>query len=65
MLLVERLLERAAPGLAATGDLDLASELFDRLLRSGGGAARQRAAYLRRGRLTDVVGELARTTAAA
>ncbi|MFJ5073684.1 YbdK family carboxylate-amine ligase [Streptomyces sp. NPDC088553] len=60
-----RLLERAAPGLAATGDLDLASELFDRLRRSGGGAARQRAAHLRRGRLTDVVSELARTTAAA
>ncbi|MFF3674533.1 glutamate-cysteine ligase family protein [Streptomyces sp. NPDC002120] len=59
------LLERAAPGLAATGDLDLAEELFDRVRRSGGGAARQRAAHLRKGRLTDVVGELVRTTAAA
>ncbi|WP_374772569.1 hypothetical protein OG756_04960 [Streptomyces sp. NBC_01310] len=65
VLLAERLLERSAPGLAATGDLDLAGELFDRLRRSGGGAARQRAAQLRRGRLTDVVGELARRTAAA
>ncbi|MFE2553697.1 glutamate-cysteine ligase family protein [Streptomyces sp. NPDC059355] len=65
VLLAERLLERAAPGLAATGDLDLVAELFDRLRRSGGGAARQRAAHVRRGRLTDVVGELARTTAAA
>lgn len=54
VLLAERLRERAAPGLAATG-----------LRRSGGGAARQCAAYLRRGRLTDVAGELARTTAAA
>ncbi|WP_404961679.1 glutamate--cysteine ligase [Streptomyces sp. 147326] len=65
LVLAERLLERAAPGLAATGDLDLAEELFDRVRRSGGGAARQRAAHLRRGRLTDVVSELARTTAAA
>lgn len=65
LLLAERLLERAAPGLAASGDLDLAAELFDRLRRSGGGAARQRAAHLRRGHLTDVVSELARTTAAA
>ncbi|MFF4449767.1 glutamate--cysteine ligase [Streptomyces sp. NPDC001502] len=63
--LAERLLERAAPGLAVTGDLDLAEELFDRVRRSGGGAARQRTAHLRRGRLTDVVSELARTTAAA
>ncbi|MFD3471074.1 glutamate-cysteine ligase family protein [Streptomyces sp. NPDC058682] len=63
--LAQRLLERSAPGLAATGDLDLAAELFDQLRCSGGGAARQRAAHLRRGRLTDVVGELARTTAAA
>ncbi|MFD9372427.1 glutamate--cysteine ligase [Streptomyces sp. NPDC060020] len=65
LMLAERLLERAAPGLASTGDLDLAEELFDRLRRSGGGAARQRTAHLRRGRLTDVVSELARTTAAA
>ncbi|MFF4392232.1 glutamate--cysteine ligase [Streptomyces sp. NPDC001552] len=65
VVLAERLLARAEPGLAATGDLDLAEELFDRVWRSGGGAARQRAAHLRRGRLTDVVSELARTTAAA
>ncbi|WKD37640.1 YbdK family carboxylate-amine ligase [Streptomyces xanthophaeus] len=64
LTLTERLLARAAPGLAATGDLELAEELFHRVRRSGGGAARQRAAYLRRGRLGDVVGDLVRTTAA-
>ncbi|KOU26825.1 hypothetical protein ADK52_08785 [Streptomyces sp. WM6372] len=56
------LLARAGPGLEAVGDRDLAEELFDRIRRSGGGAARQRAAYLRRGRLSDVVGDLVRTT---
>ncbi|MFI8278064.1 YbdK family carboxylate-amine ligase [Streptomyces sp. NPDC085929] len=62
--LVERLLARAAPGLAAAGDLELTQELLHRVRSSGGGAARQRAAYLRRGRLGDVVSDLARTTAA-
>ncbi|MFD7783971.1 glutamate--cysteine ligase [Streptomyces nojiriensis] len=64
LTLAERLLTRAAPGTAAAGDLDLAEELFRRVRSSGGGAARQRAAYLRRGRLGDVVGDLVRTTAA-
>ncbi|MFD5409275.1 carboxylate-amine ligase [Streptomyces nojiriensis] len=64
LTLAERLLTRAAPGTAAAGDLDLAEELFRRVRSSGGGAARQRAAYLRRGRLVDVVGDLVRTTAA-
>ncbi|MFK0045947.1 hypothetical protein ACIQU4_17840 [Streptomyces sp. NPDC090741] len=60
---VELLLARAGPGrLAALGDSDLAGELFDRVRRCGGGAARQRASYLRRGRLSDVVGDLVRTT---
>ncbi|MFD7553824.1 YbdK family carboxylate-amine ligase [Streptomyces sp. NPDC059835] len=59
---VELLLARAEPGLAAVGDRDLVEELFERVRRSGGGAARQRASYLRRGRLSDVVGDLARTT---
>ncbi|MFE7595647.1 glutamate--cysteine ligase [Streptomyces sp. NPDC057494] len=59
---VERLLARAEPGLAAAGDLELAQELYDRVRRCGGGAARQRAAYLRRGRLSDVVGDLVRLT---
>ncbi|MFJ3727563.1 glutamate--cysteine ligase [Streptomyces sp. NPDC090045] len=64
LTLTERLLARAAPGLAAAGDLELADELFHRVRSSGGGAARQRAAYLRRGRLGDVVSELVRATAA-
>ncbi|MFE6834015.1 glutamate--cysteine ligase [Streptomyces sp. NPDC057705] len=64
LALTERLLVRAAPGLAAAGDLELAEELFHRVRGSGGGAARQRAAHLRRGRLRDVVGDLVRTTAA-
>ncbi|MGZ9935232.1 carboxylate-amine ligase [Streptomyces sp. NC-S4] len=64
LTLAERLLARAAPGLAAAGDLELAEELFRRVRSRGGGAARQRAAYLRRGRLDDVVGALVRATAA-
>lgn len=47
--LAERLLARAAPWLAAAGDLEFVEELFHRVRCSGGGAARQRAAYLRRG----------------
>ncbi|MFD7554330.1 YbdK family carboxylate-amine ligase [Streptomyces sp. NPDC059835] len=62
---VERLLARAEPGLAAVGDRDLAEELFDRVRRCGGGAARQRASYQRRGRLSDVLGDLVRTTVTA
>ncbi|MFJ9821790.1 YbdK family carboxylate-amine ligase [Streptomyces sp. NPDC101151] len=63
--LVERLLAHAASGLAASGDFDLAEELLHRVRRCGGGAARQRAAYLRRGRLSDVVSYLVQTTATA
>ncbi|GGZ81821.1 putative glutamate--cysteine ligase 2-3 [Streptomyces subrutilus] len=63
--LVWRLRERAAPGLAASGDLGRADELLGRLRERGGGADRQRAAHRRRGRLGDVVDSLARSTAAA
>ncbi|UQX04245.1 glutamate--cysteine ligase [Streptomyces sp. RerS4] len=63
--LVERLVEQAAPGLEAVGELDAVGALVDRLRLTGGGAARQRASYRRRGRLSDVVDDLARTTAAA
>ncbi|MFD8205961.1 glutamate--cysteine ligase [Streptomyces sp. NPDC059695] len=59
---VERLLVRARPGLTAVGDLELAERLFDRVRRSGGGAALQRASYERRGDLNDVVDDLVRTT---
>ncbi|WP_435972940.1 carboxylate-amine ligase [Streptomyces sp. Qhu_M48] len=59
---VELLLARATPGLVATGDLELAEVLFDRVRRTGGGAACQRASLLRRGLLQDVIRDLARTT---
>jgi carboxylate-amine ligase len=60
--LVDRLLARAAPGLEAAGDQDLVTELLGRLRSRGSGAARQRSALRRRGRLTDVVDALARAT---
>ncbi|MFD9519242.1 glutamate--cysteine ligase [Streptomyces sp. NPDC059979] len=62
---VDRLRERAAAGLAASGDASLVDTLLDRLRTEGDGASRQRAVHGRHGRLTDVVDSLARTTAAA
>ncbi|MFD3875853.1 glutamate--cysteine ligase [Streptomyces sp. NPDC058623] len=58
-LLVERLLDRAAPGLAAAGDLDLARTLWEGLRRRGTGASRQRAVLAATGSLTAVVDRLA------
>lgn len=63
--LVDRLRERAAPGLRASDDLLLVDTLLDRLRTAGGGAAGQRAAHGRRGRLSDVVDALARNVAGA
>ncbi len=57
--LADELIARAAPGLRAAGDLELAGELLRRLRTEGGGAARQRAAYRLRGELRDVVGAVA------
>ncbi|MCK7623568.1 glutamate--cysteine ligase [Streptomyces sp. RS10V-4] len=57
--LAVRLLDRAAPALAETGELPFVQRVWDRLRRDGGGAERQRAAYRRRGRLRDVVDLLA------
>ncbi|MEU8777624.1 YbdK family carboxylate-amine ligase [Streptomyces sp. NPDC048606] len=62
--LLDRLVEEAAPGLEAAGERVAAEVLVDRLYRAGGGASRQRASYGRRGRLSDVVDDLARATAA-
>ncbi|SDT82848.1 carboxylate-amine ligase [Streptomyces sp. TLI_053] len=62
--LVDRLLDRAAPGLAAAGDLPAAEAGLDRLRRLGTGAERQRRHYLLRHRPADVVDALARQTAA-
>ncbi|WP_067471410.1 carboxylate-amine ligase [Actinomadura hibisca] len=49
------LLAHARPALADNGDLDAATAGLRRLLAGGTGADRQRAAYRRRGLLTDVV----------
>ncbi|MEV7024745.1 glutamate--cysteine ligase [Kitasatospora sp. NPDC093558] len=57
--LVERLLDKLDPVLAATGDRARVRGLWSRLQASGGGAARQRAAFARRGELVDVVRDLA------
>ncbi|MFJ3926017.1 glutamate--cysteine ligase [Streptomyces sp. NPDC090022] len=63
--LVDRLVERAAPGLEAAGDLGLVQDLLKALRADGTGAARQRATYARRGSLTAVVDALAAATVAA
>ncbi|MFI9274440.1 glutamate--cysteine ligase [Kitasatospora sp. NPDC052896] len=52
---VERLMDRAAPGLAAAGDEQRVAELWERLRATGDGATRQRAAFRWRGELRDVV----------
>ncbi len=53
--LVRGLVEWVRPALLACGDDALVDEGVGRLLVDGGGAARQRRAYLRRGSLADVV----------
>lgn len=63
VLLVERLFERAAPGLAAAGDLDAARALWDGLRRRGTGAYRQRELFAATGSLAAVVDSLALTCA--
>ncbi|MEU9303196.1 glutamate--cysteine ligase [Streptomyces sp. NPDC048269] len=65
VLLVERLLDRAAPGLDAAGDLYAVHSLWDGLRRQGTGASRQRAALERTGSLRGVVDSLAVSTATA
>ncbi|MFF5444767.1 glutamate--cysteine ligase [Streptomyces sp. NPDC012888] len=62
--LAEALLDRVAPELAVTGDLDHAADTLGSLLRDGSGAHRQRAAFARRGDLTDVLRHLADQTEA-
>ncbi|MFD9407928.1 YbdK family carboxylate-amine ligase [Streptomyces sp. NPDC059989] len=62
-LLVERLLERAAPGLAAAGDLGAAVALWDGLRRRGTGARRQREVHAATGSLAAVVDSLNVATA--
>ncbi|MFJ8622203.1 glutamate--cysteine ligase [Kitasatospora sp. NPDC093550] len=62
--LADRLLERAAPGLAAAGDLATVESALARIRRHGTGADRQRRSLRRHGRLTAVVDELAALTLA-
>ena len=52
----------AEPALAVAGEAASASALLERVLAAGSGAHRQRAAYVRRGRLSDVVDLLVRQT---
>lgn len=60
--LLRRLVERVSPVLDQHGDLELVTASLERLRAEGTGAARQRAAYARRGELADVLGELGRWT---
>lgn len=52
---VRALLDHLAPALAATGDLDTATELTERLLGRGNGAAQQRRILAETGDLAEVV----------
>lgn len=61
--LAGRLVDVARPALVARGDLDLVTGWLARLRCDGDGAARQRRAAARRGRLTDVVDDLVARTA--
>ncbi|MFF5701197.1 glutamate--cysteine ligase [Streptomyces sp. NPDC012794] len=57
-LLVDRLVERAAPGLEKAGDLGAVEALWAALRRRGTGARRQRAVYAATGSLEAVVDSL-------
>ncbi|WP_328970560.1 carboxylate-amine ligase [Streptomyces sp. NBC_00239] len=62
--LAHALLDRLAPALAASGDLDHTADALSALLHEGSGAQRQRVVYARRGRLSDVLHHLADATEA-
>jgi carboxylate-amine ligase len=61
--LADRLVGLAGPALDAAGDRERVGDWLARLTENGDGATRQRTAAARRGRLTDVVDELATHTA--
>jgi carboxylate-amine ligase len=63
--LVRRLVDHIAPALERYGDLAAVEASLDRLRDRGTGADVQRAAFARRGRLSDVVTEAVRLTAGA
>jgi carboxylate-amine ligase len=52
---LQHLVDRVRPALARHGDLERVEAGLQRLLQHGTGAQRQRMAFARRGRLTDVV----------
>jgi carboxylate-amine ligase len=56
--IAQRLLEHAHSGLDHHGDYELATSGLHRLITTGGGAAHQRAAFMRSGSLADVVDHL-------
>ncbi|TNH24096.1 YbdK family carboxylate-amine ligase [Micromonospora orduensis] len=62
-VLADRLVERAGPALDEAGDRERVQAWRRGLTADGDGATRQRAAAARRGRLTDVVDEIAAWTA--
>jgi carboxylate-amine ligase len=59
---INALLDHVRPALEAEGDWDEIRTLVAALLAGGSGAARQRAAFLRTGRLDDVIDLIARST---
>ncbi|GAB3981123.1 glutamate--cysteine ligase [Plantactinospora veratri] len=61
--LAERLVELAGPALDEAGDRERVEDWLARLVTDGDGATRQRAAAALRGRLADVVDEIANRTA--
>ncbi|MEV5407555.1 glutamate--cysteine ligase [Thermopolyspora sp. NPDC052614] len=62
--LLTRLTDHLRPALHAYGDLETVTTALTRLRRDGSAAARQRAAFHRRGRLSDVISLLLRQTRA-
>jgi carboxylate-amine ligase len=62
--LLTRLADHLRPALRASGDLDTVDAALARLRRDGSAAARQRAAFRRRGRVSDVISLLLRQTRA-
>ncbi len=59
---VAALLEHARPALQRNGDFDFVRRGLERIMATGGGAGRQRAAFARRGRMRDVVGAAVEAT---
>ena len=61
-IVVNMLLDHCRDALAKAGDADIVTELLAALLTRGNGAAFQRGAYQRSGRLSDVVNSVVHVT---